>query len=142
MHCCCQVQSRVSSFFVNLIVKKLNQIPNIWPFLSAVNRKCYSGYDGTVARPIYMRTLLKNVQQHKYKDRRDLLRDLVLIRDNFVAFKGPGPENNRAVHEIVTICKNIVDNFSGLVGLRVCGFVGLWVCWFACFLVGWFIDLY
>ena len=87
-------------------------MPSIWPFLSAVNRKCCPGYDGAVARPMDMSTLLKNVQQHKYEDRRGFMRDLVLIRDNFVAFKGPGPENNRAAHEIVTICKNIFDNIS------------------------------
>ena len=94
-----------------------------------------------------MSTLFKHVQQHKYEDRRGFLTDLVLIRDNFVAFKGPGPENNRAAHVIATICKNFFDNFSGLVGLRVCGFVGLWVCGFVdlcvfrfvCWLVGWLV---
>ena len=59
-----------------------------------------------------MSTLLKNVEQHKYQDRGCFMSDLVLIRDNFVAFERPGPENNRAAHEIVTICKNTFDNLT------------------------------
>ena len=115
MQGCRKAQFRFSSFLVSLTVKKLKQVPNIWPFLSSVNLKFSYGYDGAVARPMDMSTLLKNVQQHKYEDRRSFMRDLVLIRDNFVTFGGPGPENNRAAHEIVTICKNIFVNLtSGL----------------------------
>ena len=62
---CREAQLRLSSFFVYLIVKKFKQVPYIWPFLSAVNRKCSPGYDGADARPMEMSTLLKNVQQHK-----------------------------------------------------------------------------
>ena len=56
-----------------------------------------------------MSTLLKNVQQDKYQDRRGFISDLVLIRDNFVAFGGPGPKNNRAAHKMVTICEKIFE---------------------------------
>ena len=104
---CCKMQFKISSWLTNLVVMVLKKVKNIWPFLSTVNQ----GYDGTVARPMDMSTLLKNVQQHKYQGKESFMSDLVLIRDNFVKFKGPGPENNLAAHQIVTLSENFFNRY-------------------------------
>ncbi|UYV74640.1 TAF1 [Cordylochernes scorpioides] len=103
----------ISYIFESIVNERLKAIPESWPFHKPVNKKAVKDYYNVIKNPIDLETVLKNIKEHKYLNRKEFLADIELLHANSSKFNGAESRFTQKSKEILDACKEALQEMDG-----------------------------
>lgn len=102
-------QIAFSYLLESVILPRLRNVPESWPFHKPVNKKNVKNYYEIITKPIDLETMLANVKEHRYHSRQLFMNDIQLMYDNCAKYNGEESPLTKKALEIVEVAKQCLE---------------------------------
>ena len=102
-------QIAFSYILESVILPRLRNVPESWPFHKPVNKKNVKNYYDIIKTPIDLETMLANVKEHRYHSRHLFMSDVQLMYENCAKYNGEESPLTKKALELVEVAKQCLE---------------------------------